>query len=94
MTTERQLLLDCLPNTTILVVRADGPDQPTLLEQSLDQTGVLYWCKPGADLGDARYNIVLLANADRTPDMVDWVASEVTTHMALGGRYQWRDRSG
>lgn len=79
--------------TAILVVRADAPAQVTQMEATLDGKDTLSWCGFGASLEGQFFDVVLLANADRTPDAVDWVAREVTSHLAEGGRYQWRDKT-
>ena len=62
--------------TDILVVRADGPPEVTQREQGLNGD-TLSWCAPGIDLGEHTFDLVLLANKDRTPDMVVWVGAEV-----------------
>ena len=74
----------------MLVVVADGPEQVTRREDSLGGS-TLDWCAPGVDLGEASWDLVLLANSARTPEMVEWVAAQVAGRLRQGGHYQWRD---
>ena len=78
--------------TDILVVRADGPTEVTQREMGLNGD-TLSWCAPGASLVDQYFDLILLANKDRTPEMVEWVGQNVTGAVNAGGRYQWRDES-
>lgn len=78
--------------TDILVVRADGPPEVTQREMGLNGD-TLSWCAPGVDLGLHAFDLVLLANKDRTEDMVIWVSAEVVPRVNPGGRYQWRDET-
>ena len=57
----------------VLVVVADGPTELTRREDSLGGS-TMDWCAPGVDLGEHTWDLVLLANSARTPDMVTWVA--------------------
>ncbi len=77
----------------VLVVVADGPADVTRREDSLGGSS-MDWCAPGADLGEGSWDLVLLANSARSPEMVEWVAREVPGRVRDGGRYQWRDASG
>lgn len=76
--------------TAVLVVRADAPGVVTRLEDGLNGS-TLDWCSPGAPLLGQSWDLILLANKDRTTEMVDWVADEVRISVKPGGKYQWRD---
>jgi hypothetical protein len=76
--------------TDVLVVRSDAPLTVTRLEDGLNGD-TLSWCAPGASLVDQYFDLILLANKDRSPEMVEWVGQNVTGAVNAGGRYQWRD---
>jgi len=75
----------------VLVVVDAAPETLTRMEDGLNGSS-LDWCRPLADLGEGTWDLVLLSNAARTPDMVDWVAREVKDRVREGGKYQWRDK--
>ena len=75
---------------SVLVVVADGPQQVTRREDALNGS-TMDWCAPGADLGERKWDLVLLSNAARSPEMVDWVSKTVGPAVNPGGKYQWRD---
>ena len=74
----------------VLVVVADGPKDVTRREDALNGS-TMDWCSPLADLGERKWDLILLSNAARSPEMVDWVASTVGPAVKAGGKYQWRD---
>jgi hypothetical protein len=80
-----------LTPVAVLVVVADGPADVTRREDSLNGS-TMDWCAPGADLGVGSWDLILLSNEARSPDMVDWVAREVGRRVRPGGKYQWRDQ--
>lgn len=74
----------------MLVVVADGPQEVTRREDSLTGS-TMDWCAPLAELGEHSWDLVLLANSARSPEMVEWVGSAVAVRVREGGHYQWRD---
>lgn len=74
----------------VLVVVADGPGDVTRREDALNGS-TMDWCAPLVDLGPGTWDLILLSNDARSPEMVEWVAAQVGRRVRPGGRYQWRD---